>query len=127
MREAIPLGSAGDLRTELNLQKLLNKRMLVTRQTAREIAPEVQDALLKGNGGLVLDFSDVAGISPSFLSETILVVEDCVQKIGEPSFRVVMENPPTKLSRKFVVLGKAHGVDIREGEGKTWIITKSGV
>lgn len=112
---------------ELKLQKLLNKRMLVTRQTAREIAPEVQDALLKGNGGLVLDFSDVAGISPSFLSETILVVEDCAQKISEPSFRVVMENPPTKLSRKFVVLGKAHGVDIREGEGKTWIITKSGV
>lgn len=112
---------------ELNLQKLLNKRMLVTRQTARDIAPEVHEALLKGNGALVLDFSDVAGISPSFLSETILVVEDCAQKIGEPSFHVVMENPPTKLSRKFVAIGKAHGVDIREGEGKTWIITKSGV
>lgn len=116
-----------EVRTELNLQKLLNKRMLVTRQTAREIAPEVQDALLKGNGGLVLDFSDVAGISPSFLSETILVVEDCAQKISKPSFRVIMENPPTKLSRKFVALGKAHGVDIREGDEKTWIITKSGV
>lgn len=116
-----------EVRTELNLQKLLNKRMLVTRQTARDIAPGVHHALLRGDGVLVLDCSDIAGISPSFLSETILVVKDCAQKISEPSFRVVMENPPTKLSRKFVALGKAHGVDIREGEGKTWIITKAGV
>lgn len=116
-----------EARMELNLRKLLNRRMLVTRQTARDIAPEVHEALLKGDGALVLDFSGVAGISPSFLSETILVVDECAQKIDEPSFRVVMENPPTKLSRKFVALGRAHGVDIQEGEGATWIITKSGV
>ena len=111
----------------LCLYKLLKRPMLVTRQAARSIAPDIGDALAEGQGEIILDFFDVKGVSPSFLSETLAVVEDCAEKIGGAGFRVVIENSPTKLSSKFVALGRGHGVNIHESDEKTWTITKLGV
>ena len=111
----------------ISLYRLLKRPMLVTRQAARSVAPDIGEALTEGRGEITLDFFDIKGVSPSFLSETLAVVEDCAEKIGSAGFRVVVENPPTKLSSKFIALGRGHRVNIQERDGNTWIITKSGV
>lgn len=111
---------------KIELYKVFNKRVLVTRQSARSIASDIEDAL--GDGGkIVLDFTDVAGVTPSFMDETLSVIEERSKAQNGAALSIIIENSPTKLSSKFAAIGRAHGLDMREVEGKTWIITKSGV
>ncbi len=109
----------------LKVFDLLKKRVLVTRQSARAIEAELGRALAEGQGELVLDFSGVEGITPSFLDETLSVIEEFFQRMNGGEFRVKIENPPTQLSSKFAAVGRGHGLDIRESDGKAWIIFKS--
>ena len=108
----------------LSLYRLLKRPMLVTRHAARSIAPDIHDAFMEGHREIVLDFLRIKGISPSFLSETLAIIGECARKVGGARFRVVIKNPPTKLSTKFIALGRGHRVKIRERDRKTWIITK---
>ena len=110
----------------IELYKIFNKRVLVTRQSARSIASDIEDAL-GGGGKIVLDFTDVAGVTPSFMDETLSVIEERSKAQNGAALSIIVENSPTKLSSKFAAIGRAHGLDMRESEGKTWIITKSGV
>lgn len=110
----------------IELYKIFNKRVLVTRQSARSIASDIEDAL--GDGGkIVLDFTDVAGVTPSFMDETLSVIEERSKAQNRADLSIIVENSPTKLSSKFAAIGRAHRLDMREIDEKTWIITKSGV
>lgn len=111
----------------IELYKIFNKRVLVTRQSARSIASDIENALSGGAGKIVLDFTDVAGVTPSFMDETLSVIEERAKAQNGAALSIIVENSPTKLSSKFAAIGRAHGLDMREGDGATWIITKSGV
>ena len=110
---------------KIELYKIFNKRVLVTRQSARSIAPDIEDAL--GGGKIVLDFTDVAGVTPSFMDETLSVIEERAKAQNGAALSIIVENSPTKLSSKFAAIGRAHRLDMCEIDEKTWIITKSGV
>ena len=111
---------------KVGLYSLFNKRVLVTRQSARDIAPDIDDALATGEGAIVLDFSNVEGMTPSFMDETICVIEERSEARNAAGFSIVMEKPPTRLSSKYAAIGRAHGLEMREDATGAWTITKSG-
>ena len=54
----------------LRIFDLVQKRVLVSRDSARTIQPQLVAALADGLGELVLDLSGVDGFTPSFFDET---------------------------------------------------------
>ena len=74
--------------SELNLFDLISKRVLVTRSSARSIESHLMDAIIEGDGAAVLDLSGIEGITPSFLDETISVLEEGITKLEVKRFRV---------------------------------------
>ena len=108
----------------LKIYDLLKKRVLVTRDLARSLQPQLAAALVEGRGEVELDFSEVAGLTPSFLDETLAVLEECAQETPSGEFRVIVKNPPTELSSKFAAVGRGHELSVRMSDGGTWVISR---
>ena len=107
----------------LKIFDLLRKRNLVTRKSARTIQPVFAAAVGQGNGEVGLDFAAVDGLTPSFFDETLSVVEECVQSCPGAHLRVVVTNPPTQLSSKFMAVGRGHRLTMKVAESGAWIIS----
>jgi hypothetical protein len=110
--------------TTLRIFDLVQKRVLVSRDSARTIQPQLVAALADGLGELVLDLSDVDGLTPSFFDETLSIVEEALSARPESKFRLTVKNPPTTLSNKFRAVGRVHGLTVEESEGIGWIIER---
>ena len=108
--------------TTLRIFDLVQKRVLVSRDSARTIQPQLVAALADGLGELVLDLADVDGLTPSFFDETLSIVEEALSAKPESQFRLMVKNPPTTLSNKFRAVGRVHGLTVEESEGIGWII-----
>ncbi|MBI3954290.1 MAG: STAS-like domain-containing protein [Chloroflexi bacterium] len=101
---------------------LLGRRVLVTRESAKAIGPALRQALSEDQQEVALDFSGVDGVTPSFLDEVVAIIEAL---LGEAvRMRVILLNPPTRLSLKFQAVGRAHGVLIRELDNGNWLLVK---
>lgn len=105
----------------LKIFDLVGKRVLVTRSSARKLAPDLADALAEGGGEVTLDFSGVDGLTPSFLDEILSVLEESVLASGGVRLRVEVTNSPTQLSSKFAAVSRGHGLVAEELEDRTWI------
>ncbi len=101
---------------------LVGKRVLVTRSSARELAPDLAAALAEGGGEVTLDFAGVDGLTPSFLDEILAVLEEHIEASGGVRLRVEVTNSPTQLSSKFAAVSRGHGLVAEELEDRTWII-----
>lgn len=108
----------------LRVYELLGKRVLVTRDSARAIKGQIAEALNDGRGEVLLDFEGVMGITPSFLDETLHIIEECVAAIEGNRLRVKVLAPPTELSSKFLAVGRGHGLGVRKSEDGSWIISR---
>ena len=108
----------------LNLYDLLNKRVLVTRDSARAIEQDLADALDEGKGTVVLDFTGVEGLTPSFLDETLSIIEECAAASRLSQLQVSILEPPTQLSSKFAAVGRGHHLNVQESNEGSWIISK---
>ncbi len=62
----------------LRIYDLLHKQVLVSRDTARAIQPQLVAALVEGQGELVLDLSEVDGLTPSFFDETLSIIGEAL-------------------------------------------------
>lgn len=103
----------------VRIHDILPSRVLVTRSSARELEAALREAVGAGREALELDFSDVDGITPSFLDEVITILEQVLAEADDGSPRVIVVNPPTRLSAKFAAVGRSHHLEIREiGPGK---------
>ena len=109
----------------LKIFDLVGKRVLVTRSSARALAPDLADALSEGDGEVTLDFAGVDGLTPSFLDEILSVLEESALALGRGQLRVEVTNSPTQLSSKFAAVGRAHGLVTDEPTTGTWIISGS--
>ena len=105
---------------------LLRRRVLVTRDSARAIEPCFSAALTEGHGEVVLDFAGVEGMTPSFLDETLSIIEGCTVDIDGQRVHVKIINVPTHLSSKFKAVGKRHALQISESDGGALVISKPG-
>lgn len=108
--------------TTLKIYDLIGKRILVTRESARGIAPALANALEEGCGEVTLNFAGVDGLTPSFLDEVLSVLEESIPLAGEHRLNVILMNSPTQLSSKFAAVGRGHGLVAKELEPGTWTI-----
>jgi hypothetical protein len=109
-------------RISVKLHDIIPSRVLVTRQSARLIEPTLAALVAGGQKTIELDFSDVAGVTPSFLDETLAILEEQLRG-KSPRPRVLIVNPPTRLSSKFEAVGRGHGLAISEEAG-AWTISE---
>ena len=109
----------------VNIYELLQRHILVTRDSARSIQPALAAALANSRGEVALDFLGVDGLTPSFLDETLAIIEECFDGADLTPLRVLVENPPTRLSSKFAAVGRGHGLSIEESDGGDWIISRA--
>lgn len=108
----------------LRIFDLVRKHVLVSRDSARTIQPHLAAALADGLGELVLDLTDVDGLTPSFFDETLSIVEEALSAGPESHFRLTVKNPPTTLSNKFRAVARVHGLTVEESEDVGWIIER---
>lgn len=108
----------------VGVYELLGKRILVTRESARSIQRELAAALSDNQGEVGLDFHKVEGLTPSFLDETLSVIEECIGEKASSTLRVVIKNPPTHLSSKFAAVARGHHLAIIESIDGDWNISR---
>lgn len=108
------------------IHDLLEMRILVSRETARSIEPKVAAAFSEADGEVFLDFTGVEGISPSFLDETLSVIEDCGLAVEQGHIQVVLKNTPALSSEKFAAVARGHDLQIITSEIGDWIISRNG-
>jgi hypothetical protein len=111
--------------TRLSIYKLLPRRALTARSSAREISQEVRDALNLGGGELEFGFQDILGFSPSFFDELIAVVGDGTQASGQPASKIIITSPPVPLTPKYDTICRGRGFKISEHSDGQWLIVKS--
>ncbi len=109
----------------LALHDVIKNRVLVTRKSARAIAPMIEAAIRDAGGPLKLDFTHVDGVTPSFLDELLSVVDELFARANVYAFRVEILNPPTALSAKFAAIGRGRDLTLAETDGG-WIIERQG-
>lgn len=103
--------------------ELLGSRALVTRESARRLHAAIANSLTRETGEVVLNFSGILGITPSFVDELLQVIQDGLKGSRISELRVTLKNPPTRLSLKFMALAKGHGAQLTEAEANTWTVT----
>lgn len=109
----------------INLLKIVGKRVLVTRESARSIETFARAALVEGHGEIELDFSGVDGLTPSFFDETLAILEQGAEDSNQPQLSIFVTNTPTELSSKFRAVGRAHNLTMENLEDGTWLINRS--
>jgi hypothetical protein len=109
----------------LRVYDVVRKRALVTRQSARAVGDALAAALESPRGEVVLDFSGIDAVTPSFVDEALGSIEEMLGKSRRNQLRVVFVNPPTRLSAKFAAIGRARGLEIKESDNGVWVITAS--
>ena len=71
---------------------------------------------------LVLDFTGVQGMAPSFFDEVLSMIQETAERNGKRQLTVRVTNPPTRLTSKFVAVARAHDVQASESADGTWVI-----
>lgn len=102
------------------VKAIVPDRILVSRESARLLERAIREQLQAGTGEIVVDFSEVAGIAPSFMDELIRVVEQIIEEHEGRQFVLRADNTPTRLSSKFEAIARGHGMSIQAVNGNSW-------
>lgn len=101
----------------------INQDLLVS----REISHTLTDALTKeiNEPTIVIDFMGIAGISPGFFSE-LLIIYTSLLNIHRPKNEwLILMNIPTVLSEKFLAVVRCFDdLVIREQDSNRWLIKR---
>ncbi len=103
---------------------LMQRRVLVTRESAHTIRGALISGATHEDGEIVLDFSGVEAITPSFIDEVLAIIDDVARQAFHSALHVKFVNAPTKLSEKFAAVGRNHRARITESGPGDWIITR---
>ena len=108
----------------VKIHDLVQKRVLVTRDSARTIQRDLAAAMAQGDGALELDLEDIGGLTPSFFDETLTIIEENAAQNDGDQFHVTVKNPPTRLSSKYEAVCRAHGLVIQQSDFGSWVISR---
>ena len=109
--------------TTLKIHDLLPKRALVTRGSARPIRQALASTDMSVANEIVLDFSGIDAMTPSFVDEILAMLDKSFRRAKRDQFRLLLLNPPTRLSSKFSAVARGRGLHISESEGGAWTVT----
>ncbi len=104
----------------VNVYSLFERRALVTRESTDVLRDAIVTA--SGNGSQVaLDLSGIEVITPSFIDQVLLIVEECLGE-GSNQIKILVLNPPSGLSSRLEAIGRAHQLSAAEDEQGNWVI-----
>ena len=117
----------------LRANEILKDKILVSRESAHllEDALNAMMAAARTSGNLsttsiVVDFEGIEGIAPSFLDELLSIFESILGSGASPrERRLVVANPPTRLSLKFEAIARGHGMSVRALPDGSWLLADS--
>jgi hypothetical protein len=109
----------------IRIHDFLNKRILVTRDSAQQLRPLIEREIAPRIQALGLDFVGIEGLTPSFMDELLGVILETLEKNKNGDFQILVTNPPTRLSSKFAAIGRGRGLSIEEVEKDSWSIRKA--
>ena len=72
---------------------LYNKLVLVSRGSARSMQRHLADALSDDELELVLDFTGIQGMAPSFFGEMLSMIQETTEQNEERQLTVRVKNP----------------------------------
>ena len=104
----------------VNLSAQSRKSVLITRPSARMVAPAMHDAA--GDGTITLNTHGIMRIGVSFFDEALLVLRDIIQESGNENLRLVYHKAPTMQSLKNLVAHR--GFVLHESADGDWIISR---
>jgi hypothetical protein len=108
--------------TTLKVYDLVPKRALITRESAWPI----REALTTKEGDeIALDFAGIEAVTPSFIDELLGALDESFLSSRRAQFRLLLIDPPTGLSEKFLAIARARGLRISEAESGAWTVTSA--
>ena len=117
----------------IRVNEVLKDKILVSRESAHLLEDPLiaMMAASRTSGDLsttsiVVDFEGVEGIAPSFLDELLSIFESVLGSETSPrERRLVVANPPTRLSLKFEAIARGHGMSVRALPDGSWLLADS--
>ena len=107
--------------TSIQIEHMIQNRVLVTRTSARNLGANVAEVLPERGGTIALDFAGVRGFTPSFFDELLLSMGDLARSQGR-DLDLRIDNPPSELSSVHEAIGRAHGLSISESDVGSWLV-----
>jgi len=111
----------------LNLFETNKRRVLSSRETAREMAPTVSNLLSRDNGGtsLTIDLADMATVTPSFFDELLHVIKDSVPSEHDDAPIIHLTNTSDNHSARFRAICRIHSMEMVEVAPGHWRISQT--
>jgi STAS-like domain of unknown function (DUF4325) len=106
--------------------KHLQRKILVTRESASLLRPEIE-ASIRTDGQVVLDFTGIEAVTPSFVDEILGIIDDARANSSRRELRVIFSHTPVSLSEKFLAVGRRHGAKMSQSGTDAWEMTSLGV
>ncbi len=103
--------------SNLVIRATLTDKILVSRESAQRLAEPLRQATAANGREILVDFTGVEGMAPSFLDEFLGVLHDAVG-VGT---RIRFSNQPARLSLKFEAVAKGRGLRLTEESGGSWV------
>lgn len=103
----------------IRVAEFLNRRVLVTRESAHDLRNALDQALAGSQVTLTIDFEGIEGVTPSFIDELLAML---VEKAGDRGIKLLISHPPTRLTAKFTAIGRSRGLSFEEEEDGSWLI-----
>ena len=115
------------MRPILNLYETKKRRVLSSRETAREMAPTVSAFLSHDNGGtsLTIDLSDMATVTPSFFDELLHVIKDSAPTDNWDAPVIHLTNTSRNHSARFRAICRVHSMEMVEIAPGHWRISQA--
>jgi hypothetical protein len=116
----------------LRVNDILKDKVLVSRESARLLEDPLRTLMSGARSAdpahqamcVTVDFTGVGGIAPSFLDELVTIFESLIGTASaSEQKRLVVKNPPTRLSSKFEAVARGHGLVIQAQSDSSWVLT----
>ena len=111
------------METALKLYETKGRRVLSSRETAREIAPTISGILGNDNsdGHLTVDMTNMSTVTPAFFDELLHVISES----AAPASPVIdIENTTERQFARFKAVCRVHGLDTAPVGPNHWRITR---
>ena len=107
----------------VNLYSIFNQKALVTREATSVLKDDVFVATRDGEL-LAFDLSEIQAMTPSFLDQLLLMVEDSLPS-GAEQVKILMVNSPPGFRNRMESIGRYHRLKVvSDGQGD-WLVPDS--
>lgn len=111
----------------LNLYETKKRRVLSSRETAREMSSTVSAFISKVNGkpGLTIDLADMATVTPSFFDELLHVIKGSVSPEKDDTPIIHLTNTSKSHAARFRAICRVHSLEMVEIGPGHWRISQA--